>query len=117
MSALVGNALGEKSDDTTTIACQGITFGIIVSVLGIIVGYLTYPYLISIVSEPGSYRDAANRKSGAQPFVHIRLGTVPGSGLQRHRPVHSGLPIGRYDLHSHPRIPIRRHGWRAKLHP
>lgn len=60
MSALVGNALGEKSDDTTTIACQGITFGIIVSVLGIIVGYLTYPYLISIVSEPGSYRDAAN---------------------------------------------------------
>ena len=60
MSALVGNAIGEKSGDETLIACQGLTFGLIVSIAGIIVGYLTYPYLIAIVSEPGPYRDAAN---------------------------------------------------------
>ncbi len=60
MSALVGNALGEKSDDSTAIACQGITFGVIVSVIAIIAGYLSYPFLIAIVSEPGPYRDAAN---------------------------------------------------------
>ncbi len=60
MSALVGNALGENSGEETSIACQGITFGIIVSILGIVVGYLSYPALIAIVSEPGGYRDAAN---------------------------------------------------------
>lgn len=60
MSALVGNALGEKSGQACKIASQGISFGVIVSVLAVIVGYLTHPFLISIVSEPGAYRDAAN---------------------------------------------------------
>ena len=60
MSALVGNALGEKSGDATLISCQGLTFGLLVSLISTILGYIAYPSLISIVSEPGAYRDAAN---------------------------------------------------------
>ena len=60
MSALVGNALGEKSGNATLISCQGLTFGLLVSFISTAVGYLAYPSLISIISEPGAYRDAAN---------------------------------------------------------
>ena len=60
MSALVGNALGKKSGDTTLIASQGLTYGIVMAVIGIILGYTFGPWLLSLVSEPGGYRDAAN---------------------------------------------------------
>ena len=61
MSALVGNSLGEgATDDARRIAGQGIGYGIIASVLVGVLGYFFAPYLIALISEPGSYRDAAN---------------------------------------------------------
>lgn len=61
MSALVGNALGEgQREDARRIAGQGISFGIIVSVAVAVLGYFFAPYLIALISEPGTYRDAAN---------------------------------------------------------
>jgi putative MATE family efflux protein len=61
MSALVGNALGEKSTDGTVIACQGLSFVLIVAGAAVAVGLALSPALISLVSEPGAYRDAANQ--------------------------------------------------------
>lgn len=61
MSALVGNALGEHDDAAARrIAGQGISYGIITSVVIAIVGVFVAPLLIGVISEPGSYRDAAN---------------------------------------------------------
>ncbi len=59
MSALVGNALGE-GDDTAAhrIAAQGISFGIAASLVVMGLGYLFAPQMLSIISEPGGYRDA-----------------------------------------------------------
>ncbi|WP_226781034.1 MATE family efflux transporter [Oceaniglobus trochenteri] len=61
MSALVGNALGERSLRESVIASQGLSFALIVSVLGVILGWFFSPYLIGLISEPGDYRDAANQ--------------------------------------------------------
>lgn len=71
MSALVGNALGENSGQETVISCQGISFGIIVSIFGILAGYWASHLLISIISEPGPYRNAAN------DYLHILLLAAP----------------------------------------
>ena len=61
MSALVGNALGEGGRDAARrVAGQGISYGIIASILVGVLGYSFSHYLIAIVSEPGAYRDAAN---------------------------------------------------------
>jgi len=60
MSALVGNALGEKSEQTSIIASQGLSYGFAAAVLGIILGYSFGPSLLALVSEEGSsYREAA----------------------------------------------------------
>lgn len=61
MSALVGNALGEKSTDSAVIACQGLSFALIVAGAAVVVGLAWSPALIALVSEPGGYRDDANR--------------------------------------------------------
>ena len=61
MAALVGNALGEESGNETVIATQGLSFALVVSVIGIVVGWMFAPNLISLISEPGGYRDAANQ--------------------------------------------------------
>ncbi|WP_108482091.1 MATE family efflux transporter [Oceaniglobus ichthyenteri] len=61
MGALVGNALGETSGKESVIASQGLSFAVIVSVLGVILGWFLSPALISVISEPGDYRDAANQ--------------------------------------------------------
>lgn len=60
LSALVSNAKG-SGDDTQTqrLAAQGISFGIIVTIGSMIVGWFMGPALITLVSEPGDYRDAA----------------------------------------------------------
>lgn len=61
MGALVGNALGEKSDRESVISSQGLSFALIVAVIGVILGWFCSPYLIALISEPGGYRDAANQ--------------------------------------------------------
>lgn len=61
MSALVGNALGEKSDKGTLVACQGLSFALLAAVAAVMLGLAFAPALIAVVSEPGAYRDAANQ--------------------------------------------------------
>lgn len=61
MSALVSNAKGQKDDDAAKVfASQGITFGLIATATLMVLGWFGGPFLIALVSEPGSYRDAAS---------------------------------------------------------
>ncbi|MEO9684166.1 MAG: MATE family efflux transporter [Tateyamaria sp.] len=61
MSALVGNARGKKDDAAVRrITMQGLSFAIAVTLILIVFGAFAGPNLISLVSEPGGYRDAAN---------------------------------------------------------
>jgi putative MATE family efflux protein len=69
LGALVGNALGAKSADETLIASQGLGFAVIVSVLGMVLGLMFAPALIALISEPGAYREAANRYLGLLIFA------------------------------------------------
>jgi putative MATE family efflux protein len=60
LSALVSNAKGSgDSSQTQRLAAQGISFGIIATLLSMLVGWFVGPLLINLVSEPGAYRDAA----------------------------------------------------------
>lgn len=60
MSALVGNARGEKDDDQARdLASQGLSFGCTALAVLIVLGWFLGPLLIKLVSEPGGYRDAA----------------------------------------------------------
>jgi putative MATE family efflux protein len=61
ISALVGNALGEKSTEASVVATQGLSFALIAAVAAILLGLTFAPDLIAVVSEPGAYRDAANK--------------------------------------------------------
>lgn len=59
MSALVGKAKGSKNEpEARRLAVQGISFGILATVVLMIIGVWLGPVLISVVSEPGDYRDA-----------------------------------------------------------
>ena len=59
LSALVGNAAGAKDmDNARRIALQGIGYGVIATILLMIMSIWSGSLLISIVSEPGAYRDA-----------------------------------------------------------
>lgn len=61
MSALVGNAMGEGNDaDARRLAGQGISFGILASLVVAVGGIWVAPLLIAIISEPGTYRDLAD---------------------------------------------------------
>jgi len=60
LSALVSNAKGGKDDGQTQgFIAQGLSYGIIATVVSMGIGWLVGPYLIQLVSEPGAYRDAA----------------------------------------------------------
>lgn len=60
LSALVSNAKGSKNaDETRKFIAQGLSFGLIITLTFMVVGYVAGPHLINLVSEPGSYRDAA----------------------------------------------------------
>ena len=73
MAALVGNSLGEKDHRSSlTTAVQGISFGAIASRVLAILGLWYGPALISLVSEPGHYRDL-----GIRYFVVLSL-ALPG---------------------------------------
>jgi putative MATE family efflux protein len=61
MSALVGNALGEKSTDASVVASQGLSFALIAAGAVVLLGLAFSPALIALVSLPGGYRDAANQ--------------------------------------------------------
>jgi putative MATE family efflux protein len=61
LSALVSNAKGAGDEaQTRRYASQGISFGMIASVVFMCIGAFAGPLLIALVSEPGAYRDAAN---------------------------------------------------------
>lgn len=73
MTALVGNAIGAKDDESARlIAARGIGFGIIISVLLMGVAWFVGPELIKLVSTQGDYRDAGTR------YFRVLLLSVPG---------------------------------------
>ena len=60
LSALVSNAKGRNdASDTQKLSYQGIIFGVLVSICLVCIGWFTGPWLIHLVSEEGSYREAA----------------------------------------------------------
>lgn len=73
MGALVGNALGAKDEILAKeIACQGLGYGVIASVISALLGYACGPLLINLITEPGAYRDAANS------YLLVMLLAAPG---------------------------------------
>ena len=73
MSALVGNARGEKNDDDARrIASQGISFGLVAVAVLMVLGSIGGPSLIALVSEPGEYRDAAT------DYFYLLILALPG---------------------------------------
>jgi putative MATE family efflux protein len=72
LSALVGKALGEKrGGQAKRVAYQGITYSVLASMILAIVGYFSMDFLLSIVSEPGGYRDAGTS------YLSVLLLAVP----------------------------------------
>ena len=60
MAALVGREIGAgRQRHAKRMACQGISYAIIASVLLTLLGYLIGPAMIRAVSEPGTFRDTA----------------------------------------------------------
>lgn len=80
LSALVSKAKGAK-DRTATLRfiTQGISFSIILTLLLMLVGAISGPNLIALVSEPGAYRDSAEDYFGwliyALPGFFIAYGS------------------------------------------
>ena len=73
MSALVGNARGQKDDAAARrLAMQGLSYGIVAVIGLMILGFFAGPLLIELVSEPGGYRDAA------QAYFYWLLAALPG---------------------------------------
>lgn len=61
MSALVGNARGAKDDQgARRIASQGLGFALLATFILALLAASLGPRAIALISEPGSYRDAAN---------------------------------------------------------
>ena len=73
MSALVGNAKGRKDlADARRLAAQGISFAVVATGVLMLVSLIAGPALISIVSEPGGYRDAG------QSYFNWLILSLPG---------------------------------------
>lgn len=73
MGALVGNARGQKDDsEARRFIMQGLSFAVTTTVLLIIIGALIGPALITLVSEPGAYRDAGTG------YFYWLLAALPG---------------------------------------
>ena len=61
MGALVGNAIGARRPRRAKrVACQGLSYAAIASLLIGALGFFASPALVAAVSESGPYRDAAN---------------------------------------------------------
>ncbi|UWQ90332.1 MATE family efflux transporter [Rhodobacteraceae bacterium M382] len=73
MAALVGNALGQKDARVARrLAAQGLSFGVLSSVLLILLGIWLGPFVIRFMSESGSYQDAGVR------YFQVMLFALPG---------------------------------------
>ena len=73
LSALVSNAKGAKdTSGTRKLAAQGLSFGVIVTAIFMILALWLGPKLIEIVSEPGGYRDAGTG------YFHWLIVALPG---------------------------------------
>jgi putative MATE family efflux protein len=73
MSALVGNARGKKNDALARLtAMQGLSFALVATLILMMLGAIGGPHLITLVSEPGAYRDAANG------YFYWLLAALPG---------------------------------------
>lgn len=73
MGSLVGNALGaEDRPGARALIAQGLSFGVLASVVLAVAGLWLGPLLVSLVSESGAYRDAANR------YFSVMLLALPG---------------------------------------
>jgi putative MATE family efflux protein len=73
LSALVSNAKGSKdAEQTQTFIAQGLIYGVIATVVLMIVGWFLGPILITLVSEPGAYRNAA------LGYFHWLIFALPG---------------------------------------
>jgi putative MATE family efflux protein len=60
ISALVSNAKGSKNVEATrNYIAQGLSYGVIATLILMVIGSFSGPSLINLVSEPGGYRDAA----------------------------------------------------------
>ncbi|MBE1285200.1 MAG: MATE family efflux transporter [Rhodobacteraceae bacterium] len=60
MGALVGTALGQRNARSARrTAAQGVSFAVLASALLCTLGYWSGPAIIHVLSEPGSYREAA----------------------------------------------------------
>ncbi|NNE87090.1 MAG: MATE family efflux transporter [Silicimonas sp.] len=60
LSALVSNAKGSKNTkEARNYAAQGLSYGVIATLILAVIGWIAGPHLINLVSEPGGYRDAA----------------------------------------------------------
>jgi putative MATE family efflux protein len=72
MGALVAGALGRKDQFAArTFAVQGVSFGIIGTLVLMVVGFRFSPDLLQFMTEPGEYRDAA------QSYLTILLVALP----------------------------------------
>ena len=89
ISALVGRALGAKNKRAARrLIGQGLIFALQLSAFLMAIGLLLSPALVEIVSDPGPYRDAANRylfllllaicktRSNTGPQKRLRLAVV-----------------------------------------
>ncbi len=73
VSALVGGALGEKAKERAcTLAGQALSFSVVLSAVLMVLCLSLSPMLIDVVSEPGAYRDAAQR------YLAILTLSIPG---------------------------------------
>jgi Na+-driven multidrug efflux pump len=61
MTGLLGHAIGKKDKNTSSLAFNGIVFSIFLSVVLMIFGWLIGFRMLSLVSEPGVYRDLGLR--------------------------------------------------------
>jgi putative MATE family efflux protein len=73
LSALVSNAKGAKQAGSARgLAAQGLTYGVIATVLMMGLAMAFGPSLITLVSEPGGYRDAATG------YFYVLIFSLPG---------------------------------------
>ncbi len=73
ISALVGRALGAKNQRAARrLIAHALIFAVLLSVVLMGIGLLLSPFLVEFVSEPGPYRDAANR------YIFVLLLAIPG---------------------------------------
>ncbi len=73
ISALAGGALGAKNKRSARrLIGQALIFALLLSGLLMAIGLKLSPFLVEFVSEPGPYRDAANR------YLFVLLFAIPG---------------------------------------